>query len=131
MIENKMEDLVKDFDYRLQSQGLNLEAYLKYTGTGLDAFKQNFAPQAERQVKIRLALEKVVEVEGLSASDEEVEAEYSKMAENYSLEVDKIKQFIPARDVALDLAVNKAIDMVRDSAKAVAPAEDKAEKAGE
>lgn len=131
MIENKMEDLVKDFDYRLQSQGLNLEAYLKYTGTGLDAFKQNFAPQAERQVKIRLALEKIVEVEGLSASDEEVEAEYSKMAENYSLEVDKIKQFIPARDVALDLAVNKAIDMVRDSAKAVAPAEDKAEKAGE
>lgn len=131
MIDNKMEDLVKDFDYRLQAQGMNLETYLKYTGSGLDAFKQNFAPQAERQVKIRLALEKIVELEGLKASDEEVEAEYAKMAGTYSMEADKIKQFIPAKDIALDLAVNKAIDLVRESAKAVAPAEKKEEKTEE
>ncbi|MDD2956554.1 MAG: trigger factor [Oscillospiraceae bacterium] len=125
MIDNKMEELVKDFDYRLQAQGMNLETYLKYTGSGMDAFKQNFAPQAERQVKIRLALEKIVEQEGLKATDEEVEAKYAKMAETYGMEAEKIKQFVPAKEIALDLAVNKAIDMVRDTAKAEAAAEEK------
>jgi trigger factor len=117
MYEVRIDDMIRDFEYRLQMQGMNLETYLRYTGMELDSFRKTFAAQAEKQVKIRLALEKIVEVENITVDDETVEEEYKKMADTYKMEVDKVKGFVPAEDLKKDLAVNKAIDLIKDSAK--------------
>lgn len=116
MYENRVDESVREFEYRLQSQGMNLDLYLQYTGMELDSFRKTFREQAEKQVKIRLALEKIVELENIVPSAEEIEAEYNKMAENYKLDVEKVKSFIPEKDLSKDLAVNKAIDLIKDSA---------------
>ena len=119
MFENRVDESVREFEYRLQSQGMNLELYLQYTGMEMDAFRKTFREQAEKQVKIRLALEKIVELENIQPSAEEIAAEYDKMAENYKMEVEKIKGYIPEKDLVKDLAVNKAIDLIKDSAEIV------------
>lgn len=117
MYEARIDSMMQDFDYRLQSQGMNLDVYLQYTGMDKTSFRQTFRAQAEKQVKIRLALEKIVELEGLSMNDEEVEAEYAKMAEAYKMELDQIKSYVPAEQLSKDLVVNKAVDLIKDSAK--------------
>ena len=117
MYEVRIDEMVRDFDYRLQMQGLNLDTYLKYTGMELDGFRKTFAAQAEKQVKIRLALEKIVEVENITVDEETVEAEYKKMADQYKMEVEKVKGFVPEEELKKDLAVNKAVDMIKESAK--------------
>ena len=119
MFENRVDESVREFEYRLQSQGMNLELYLQYTRMEMDAFRKTFREQAEKQVKIRLALEKIVELENIQPSAEEIAAEYDKMAENYKMEVEKIKGYIPEKDLVKDLAVNKAIDLIKDSAEIV------------
>ncbi|MDF2567818.1 MAG: tig [Oscillospiraceae bacterium] len=116
MFESRIDDSVKDFEYRLQSQGLNLETYLQYTGMEMDSFRKTFAEQAEKQVKIRLALEKIAELENIEVSKEGLDAEYEKMAANYNMEVEKLKGFIPEEDLSKDLSVNKAIDLIKESA---------------
>ncbi len=137
MIEARIDDMIRDFEYRLQSQGLNLETYLQYTGMDKNSFRFTFKVQAEKQVKIRLALEKIVEVENITVDDEAVEAEYVKLADAYKMEVEKIKSFVPAEEFVKDLAVNKAIDLIKDTAviteKVVDPAaeETPAEEAAE
>lgn len=116
MFENRLNQCVEDFAYRLQSQGLNLETYLKYTNSNIDEFKKSFRPQAEAQVKYRLALEKIVELENIKPDDKEIEAEYEKLAKDYGVEADKVKNAIPAEEVAKDLAVGKAIDLIKENA---------------
>ena len=117
MYENSINNMVGDFEYRLQMQGMDINTYLQYTGMEMESFRKTFREQAERQVKIRLALEKIAENEKLEASEEEVEAEYAKLAEQYGLEADKVKTFIPVEDLKKDVVVNKAIDFVKDNAK--------------
>lgn len=117
MFENNVDEMVRDFSSRLEAQGMKLELYLQYTGMEMDAFRKTFREQAERQTKIRLALEKIAALENLTASEEEVEAEYNKVAESYKIDVAQIKAFIPAEDIAKDLAMQKAIDFVRDNAE--------------
>lgn len=126
MFENRLEQCVEDFAYRLQSQGLNLETYLKYTNSNIDEFKKSFRPQAESQVKFRLALEKIVELENITPDEKDVEAEYEKLAKDYGVEADKVKNAIPAEELKKDIAVNKAIDIVKESA-VITEAEPKAE----
>ena len=117
MFENRIDEMVRDFEYRLQAQGMNLDMYLKYTGMELASFRKTFREQAQKQVKIRLALEKIVELENIQVDDETVEAEYKKMAEQYGMEADKVKELISADSVKEDLAVNKAIDFIRENAE--------------
>lgn len=117
MFEHKIDEMIRDFDYRLQSQGMKLDLYLQYTGTTMEAMRAQMAESAERQVKIRLALEKIVELEGLSASDEDYEAEVKKLSDTYNVPIEQVKSIINEKDVRKDLAVSKAIDLVRDSAK--------------
>ena len=126
MFENRLEQCVEDFAYRLQSQGLNLETYLKYTNSNIDEFKKSFRPQAESQVKFRLALEKIVELENITPDEKDVEAEYEKLAKDYGVEADKVKNAISAEELKKDIAVNKAIDLVKESA-VITEAEPKAE----
>lgn len=116
MYENKINEDLRDFSYRLQAQGLDFATYLKYTGTDLEGLRKSFQPQAERQVKVRLALEKIAEIEKIQPTDEEVEAEYDKLAKNYEMEAEKVKGFIPVDAISQDIAVEKAIQIVRDAA---------------
>ena len=131
MFENRLNQSVEEFGYRLQSQGLNLDTYLKYTGSGIEEFKKSFRPQAEAQVKYRLALEKIVELEGLKADEKEIAEEYEKMAKNYNMEADRVKALVPEEEIAKDLAVGKAIDFIKANAviTEVEPAEKTEEKA--
>ncbi len=116
MYENRLNQSVEEFAYRLQSQGLNLETYLKYTNSTVEDFKQSFRPQAEGQVKFRLALEKIVELENIVASEEDINEQFEKMAKDYGMEVDKVKAAVPAEEIAKDLAVGKAIDFIKENA---------------
>ncbi|MBR5134505.1 MAG: trigger factor [Clostridia bacterium] len=116
MYKNRVKEQVNDFAYRLQSQGLDLDTYMKYTGMDMETFEEGFREQAERQVKVRLALEAVVKAENLVASEEEIENEYQKYADIYKIEVEKVKSFIPQADLARDLAVEKAMNLLKDNA---------------
>ena len=128
MFENRLNQSVEEFGYRLQSQGLNLETYLQYTGSNLEDFKKTFRPQAESQVKFRLALEKIVELEKIEATEEEIAEQIEKMAKDYGMEADQIKAAVPAEEIAKDLAVGKAIDFIKENA-VITEVEAKTEKA--
>ncbi len=117
MFENRLNQSVEEFAYRLQSQGMNLETYLKYTNSTIDDFKKSFRPQAEMQVKYRLALDKIAELENLKAEEKDLEEEYKKLAEGYGIDVDKVKAAIPASELEKDICANKAIDLVKNSAE--------------
>ena len=116
MFTNRLNQSVEEFAYRLQSQGMSLDLYLQYTGSTIEQFRDTFRPQAEMQVKFRLALEKIVELENIKATEEEIDAEYAKLAESYGVEADKVKAVIPASEVEKDVAVGKAIDFVKENA---------------
>ena len=116
MFENRLNQSVEEFAYRLQSQGLDLQTYLKYTNASIEDFKASFRPQAEGQVKFRLALEKIVELEKIEATEEEINAEIEKMAETYKMTADQIKAAVPTTEIAKDLAVGKAIDFIKENA---------------
>lgn len=117
MFENKVEDLIHDFAYKLKAQGLTLESYLKYTGMDAAALKAQFRPQAERQVKLRLALDKIAELENLSATAEEIEEKYKTLAEQYKMDVAQIKKIINEKDLLGDIAAEKAVDFLRENCK--------------
>ena len=116
MFENRLNQSVEEFAYRLQMQGLDLQTYLKYSNTSMEDFKATFRPQAEGQVKFRLALEKIVELEKIEATEEEINAKFAEMAEQYGMEVEAVKNAVPAEELAKDVAVGKAIDLVKNSA---------------
>ena len=116
MYEQEVEESINNFAYRLQSQGLNLETYLKYTGMDVNAIKEQFRPQSEKQLKLRLALEKIAELENLEVSDEAVEEEYEKLAKQYNMEVAQIKNLVAETQIRADLKNQKAIDFVKENA---------------
>ena len=116
MYQNRINDDIREFSYRLQSQGLDLKTYMQYTGMDEKSIRDSFKPQAERQVKVRLALEKIAELENIVPTEEEIEAEYTKIADAYQMDVEKVKGFIAVSDLSLDIAVEKAMGIVRDNA---------------
>ena len=116
MFEAETENQVRDFDNRLRMQGLDLKTYFQYTGLDLDKMREQMRPSAENQVKLRLALEKIAELEQLEATDEDIEAEYQRMADAYNVEIDKVKEAIAREDVAKDMKVKKAGDLVKAAA---------------
>lgn len=116
MFDRRIDDCVQDFGYRLQSQGLDLNTYLQYTGMEMGAFRDGFKEQAEKQVKVRLALEKIADTEAVEVSDEDMEAEYDKFAKMYEMDVEKVKAVLSEKDMKRDLAVGKALDIVKENA---------------
>ena len=116
MFDTRMDEMVNDFGYRVEQQGLKLENYLKYVGQTIEQFRQSFAPQAEKQVRIRLALEAVAAQENIVASDEDVDAEIQRIADQYKMEVEKVRQLVNVEELRKDLAVNKAIDFIKEKA---------------
>ena len=116
MFETRIDEMVRDFEYRLQQQGLRLEDYIKYMGGDTAKFREGFKEQAEKQVKIRLALEAVAAAEGIAASEEVFENEVKRIADAYKMEVEKVRGIVPEAEVKKDLAVNKAIDFIKQNA---------------
>ena len=126
MTDSQVDTIVQDFGYRLQMQGMGLEQYLKMTGTEMGAFRAMFQSQAERQVKTRLALQKVVELEGITVSDTELEEEYAKMAEQYKMEVEKVKAIVSKEALEGDLKISNALEFIKKNAKVKKAAKKKA-----
>lgn len=114
MYERRVDDIVREWSSRNR---IRVEDYLKYTGTTMEQFRANFAEVAKRQVDLRLALEKIAEIENIEVTDEDVEKEFNSMAEQYKMELDKVKAAIPADAVKNDLKIEKALDLVRSAAK--------------
>lgn len=117
MFENEVNTMLREFDMRLRSQGMDLNTYLQYTGMTLDAVKEMYLPEAQRRVKMRLALEKIVQLENITPTDDEIEAEYGRLAQAYQMEADKVKEMLPVDAITQDLAVEKAMKFVKDNAK--------------
>lgn len=117
MFEAETENYVRDYDTRLRANGLDLNTYFKYTGLTLDALRKEMRPNAEKQVKVRLALEKIAALENLSVTDEEVEAEYKRVSDAYNVPVEQVKSMVMADDIKADLLVAHAMDFVKENAK--------------
>lgn len=116
MVENEVDEIINNFAYRLQSQGLKLETYLQYTGMTTDNLREQYKPQAERQVRVRLGLEKIAELEGIKPTEEETEAEYEKLAKAYEMPLESVKNLVTAEGLNADIANQKVIDFIRESA---------------
>ena len=120
MFDARADEMVQDFEYRLSSQGMNLDTYMQYTGSTRDSLRASFKEQATRQVKVALALEKIVAAEGLTASDEEVEEEVNKPAEQYkaqNITADQIKAAM-GEQLKNDIAQKKAVELIKSTAVA-------------
>ncbi|MBE6606427.1 MAG: trigger factor [Ruminococcaceae bacterium] len=120
MFAAEAENMLRDYDNRLRMQGLDLNTYFKYTGMTLDSMRAQFKPQAERQVRTRLALEKIAEVEKLEATAEEIAEEYDRIAKAYNMEAEKVKELVDEKGIAADMKVKKAFDLVKANAKITA-----------
>ena len=123
MYENETENFVRDFDNKLRMQGLDLSTYFKYTGMDLDGLRKQMRPDAERQVKTRLALEKIAVLENIEASDEDIENEYTKLATAYNMEADKVRELVDKAAIAEDIKVRKAVELVKEKAVVTAAEE--------
>ena len=119
MVDSRIDELVQDFEYRISQQGLKLADYLKYMGMNIEQFRAQFKEQADKQVKMRLAMEAIVAKEGITASEWEFEEEVKRIADAYKMEADKVKSIVDAAAVKADLAINKAIDFVKEKANVV------------
>ena len=131
MIESQIDSIVQDFGYRLQMQGMGLEQYLKMTGTEMGAFRAMFKAQAERQVKTRLALQKVADLENIAVTEQEIADEYAKMAEQYKMDVEKIKTIVAQDALSGDLRISNALEFIKANAKDKKASKKKAEETEE
>ena len=129
MIEEQLDRQIQELTFQLQSSGMSIQDYVKYAAGGMENFRKNMRPVAEATVRSNILLSQIIEEEKIEASDEEVEAHYQKLSEQYKMELDKIKESVPADAVRNDVQVRKAIRRIADSAKPVAalPVEDKKE----
>ncbi len=116
MFVNETENFVRDFDNRLRSQGMDMNMYFKYTGLTIEALREQMRPQAERQVKARLALEAIAAAEGLVATEQEINDEYQRIADAYHLDVEQVKSMLDDESIIADILVKKAMDIVKESA---------------
>lgn len=116
MFDNRVNEMIGELEQRLATQGISLDLYMQYTGQTIDTVKKAYAEQAEKQVKLRLALEKIAKLENIEVTEDELKAEFDKLAEAYKLDVDQIKQFIHDDDLKKDIAVGKAVDLIKDAA---------------
>ena len=116
MFDNRVNEMMMELEQRLAPQGISLEMYLQYSGQTIDSIKKTYAEQAEKQVKLRLALEKIAELENVEVSDDEAAQEIQKIADQYKMTVDQVKQYITEENVKKDIAVGKAVDLVKENA---------------
>ena len=121
LIETELDTQMERFAYQLQMSGYSMEQYAKMMGGDVNTMRNAFRPAAEKQAKISVTLEKIAEVEGITVTDEEIEAEFKSLAEQYQLEVDKVKEMVPMGELTGSIKTRKAVKVITDSAVAVAP----------
>ena len=121
LVEAELDNQMERFAYQLQMSGYSMEQYAKMMGGDVNTMRNAFRPTAEKQAKVNVTLEKIVEVEGISATDEEIEAEYQELASNYQLELEKVKGMVPVDEIKSGLTTRKAIKVIVDNAIPVAP----------
>ncbi|MBR6536717.1 MAG: trigger factor [Lachnospiraceae bacterium] len=120
MIDTQTRQMAEEYAQRLQMQGLNLEQYFKFTGMNANSFMENLKPQALKRIQCRLVLEAVVKAENIEVSEEELDKEFDTMAQNYRMEKEKLVELVGEKEkeqIKMDIAVQKAVDFVRDAAK--------------
>lgn len=115
MIERALDDIMQDFEYRLQAQGINIRDYEKYTGSNTNELRGQCRPQAENQVKLALALRKIAEIENITLTQEDIDEEYKKIADHYKMKVEQTKKIIPLEDVEKDIKSEKAMEIVKSN----------------
>ena len=116
MIDREVDEIINAFDMQLRDQGMNLETYLKYTQGTVEALQEQYRERAEQQVRVRLGLAKIAEQEGLAVTDEEIEAEYKKVADAYGMPIENVKGLVRPKDISKDVANQKAMDLVKENA---------------
>lgn len=116
MFDKRTDEMIQDYAYRLQMQGIDLNTYLSYMGQDMDSFKATFREGAENQVKASIALEAIVDAEKIEATEEEIEAEVNKLAEQYQMEAEQVKKAVSSDQLAADIKTRKAVDIIVDSA---------------
>ena len=121
LIEAELDNQMERMAYQLQMSGYSMEQYAKMMGGDLSTMRNAFRPGAEKQAKINVTLAKIAEVEGITVTDEDLEAEFQAMAEQYSMEIDKIKEMVPVEEIKSGLETRKAVKVIVDAAIAVAP----------
>ena len=124
MIAEEVDNELQNFDYQLRSPGMRLEQYSKMLGGDLSGFRNSIRPSAEKQVRLRVVLNAIAEAEGIEVSEEDKNAEYAKLSEQYGMDVEKLKTVVPQNEIVTDLKVRKARDLVIASAVAAAPVEE-------
>lgn len=117
MYDNEVNSMLREMDMRLRSQGMDLNTYMQYTGMEPESVKAMYQPEAQKRVKMRLALEKIAQLENITPSEDDINAEYDKLAEAYQMEADKVKEILPVDAITQDLAVEMAMKLVKDNAK--------------
>ncbi|MBQ4642334.1 MAG: trigger factor [Oscillospiraceae bacterium] len=121
LVELELDSQMERFGYQLQMSGYSMDQYAKMMGGDLSTMRNAFRPAAEKQAKANVTLAKIVEVEGITVTDEDINAEYEAMAKQYEMEVDKIKSMVAAEELKTNLETRKAVKVIVDSAVAVAP----------
>ena len=121
LVDSELDTQMERFAYQLQMSGYSMEQYAKMMGGDMNSLRNAFRPQAEKQAKISVTLDKIAEAEGITVSDEEINEEFEKLAKDYSLELDKVKQMVPMDELTGSLKTRKAVKLIVDSAVAVAP----------
>ena len=116
MYENRITDMVRDWEYRNRYQGITVKDYLKFANITMEQFRENFKDAATKQINLRLVLEKIAATENITASEEEIEKQYNELAEEHKMDVEKVKGIISAENLAEDIKVEKAFNLVRDNA---------------
>ena len=116
MYDNQTNDMIRDFEMRLRAQGMDMQTYMQYMGMDVNALKGMYREDAEKRVKLRLALETIAKKENIEVTEADLEDEYSKMAESYKMDVEKVKKAVPAESLSEDVKVQKALDLVKNSA---------------
>jgi len=120
MIDTQTRQMAEEYAQRLQMQGLNLEQYFKFTGMNANSFMENLKPQALKRIQCRLVLEAIVKAENIAVSEEELDKEFETMAQSYRMEKEKLVELVGEKEkeqIKMDIAVQKAVDFVRDAAK--------------
>ncbi len=116
MFVTETDNFVRDYENRLRMQGLDLDTYFKYTGMTVEKLREQLRPQAEKQVKLRLALEKIAKLEKIKVTKKDIDEEIKRIADSYQMEPDKVREMVPEESIAEDMKVKKAMDLVKEQA---------------